>query len=252
MTCLSVACYLQNRLTLFCVCIVAVGVRVPPRCPLMAQSRHAQCADDCPLLGARRTLANRSYQFRFMSIPPSLKSSTAIGPMLCTPSTSGLRRSTKAANQGALREILREDRLTGYGCEWLCDEQRKALIAWAEATGEWRVRVFGSRAKGTARSDSDLDLAITTSFGCFASLADKWAEHLASSCASRRKDQPVLRRAERQRSHYHRLLPGGQRATVLSASWRLASLAQAMAPSAASRFRQPQRQGCGRVKCPRR
>ena len=38
MTCLSVACYLQNRLTLFCVCIVAVGVRVPPRCPLVALS----------------------------------------------------------------------------------------------------------------------------------------------------------------------------------------------------------------------
>ena len=25
----------------------------------MAQSRHAQCADECPLLGAKRTLTNR-------------------------------------------------------------------------------------------------------------------------------------------------------------------------------------------------
>jgi hypothetical protein len=25
----------------------------------MAQSRHAQCADECPLLGANRTLTNR-------------------------------------------------------------------------------------------------------------------------------------------------------------------------------------------------
>jgi hypothetical protein len=29
------------------------------RCPLLAQSRHAQCADECPLLGAKRTLTNR-------------------------------------------------------------------------------------------------------------------------------------------------------------------------------------------------
>ena len=29
------------------------------QCPLMAQSRHAQCADKCPLLGAKRTLTNR-------------------------------------------------------------------------------------------------------------------------------------------------------------------------------------------------
>ena len=26
---------------------------------LMAQSRHAQCADECPLLGAKRTWTNR-------------------------------------------------------------------------------------------------------------------------------------------------------------------------------------------------
>ena len=25
------------------------------RCPLLAQSRHAQCADECPLLGVKRT-----------------------------------------------------------------------------------------------------------------------------------------------------------------------------------------------------
>ena len=30
-----------------------------PVCPFMAQSRHAQCADECPLLGAKRTLTNR-------------------------------------------------------------------------------------------------------------------------------------------------------------------------------------------------
>jgi hypothetical protein len=26
------------------------------RCPLLAQSGHAPCADECPLLGAKRTL----------------------------------------------------------------------------------------------------------------------------------------------------------------------------------------------------
>jgi hypothetical protein len=31
-------------------------------CPLLAQSRHAQCADECPLLGAKRTLTNRCLQ----------------------------------------------------------------------------------------------------------------------------------------------------------------------------------------------
>ena len=29
------------------------------RCLLLALSGHAQCADECPLLGAKRTLTNR-------------------------------------------------------------------------------------------------------------------------------------------------------------------------------------------------
>src|SRR5262249_21281413 len=33
--------------------------RTQASCPLLAQSRHAQCADKCPLLGAKRTLTNR-------------------------------------------------------------------------------------------------------------------------------------------------------------------------------------------------
>jgi hypothetical protein len=32
----------------------------------MAHSRHAQCADECPLLGVKRTLT-AAYQSRFMS-----------------------------------------------------------------------------------------------------------------------------------------------------------------------------------------
>jgi hypothetical protein len=34
-------------------------VRRSGRCLLMAQSRHAQCADDCPLLGTKQTVTNR-------------------------------------------------------------------------------------------------------------------------------------------------------------------------------------------------
>src|SRR5690349_24851437 len=38
----------------------------------MALSRHAQCADACPLLGAKRTLTNHCLQPRFMRTRPSL------------------------------------------------------------------------------------------------------------------------------------------------------------------------------------
>ena len=39
---------------------VRIATRLTPsECPLLAQSRHAQCADECLLLGAKRTLTNR-------------------------------------------------------------------------------------------------------------------------------------------------------------------------------------------------
>ena len=41
------------------------------------------------------------------------------------------------------------------------------------------VRLYGSRAKGCARPSSDVDLAITTSFGSYVALADKWAQELS-------------------------------------------------------------------------
>ena len=34
-------------------------LRKSHECPLLALSRHAQCADECPLLGAKRTWINR-------------------------------------------------------------------------------------------------------------------------------------------------------------------------------------------------
>jgi hypothetical protein len=37
----------------------AFSVKWHANCPLLAQSRHAHCADECPLLGAKRTLTNR-------------------------------------------------------------------------------------------------------------------------------------------------------------------------------------------------
>src|ERR1700730_3584897 len=39
--------------------------------PHMAQSRHAQCADECPLLGAKRTLTNRGLPISILSTRPS-------------------------------------------------------------------------------------------------------------------------------------------------------------------------------------
>ena len=48
----------------------------------------------------------------------------------------------------------------------LTDEQRDAIIAWAERTPQVQaVMLFGSRCKGTARPDRDVDLALTMTKG---------------------------------------------------------------------------------------
>src|SRR5262245_18828915 len=54
-----------------------------------------------------------------------------------------------------------------YGCNMqLTDEQRDAIIAWAERTPQVKaVMLFGSRCKGTARPDSDVDLALSMTKG---------------------------------------------------------------------------------------
>ena len=54
-----------------------------------------------------------------------------------------------------------------YCCHMqLTEEQRDAIIAWAERTPQVQaVMLFGSRCKGTARSDSDVDLALTMTKG---------------------------------------------------------------------------------------
>jgi predicted nucleotidyltransferase len=59
---------------------------------------------------------------------------------------------------------------TGAGAEWHSKAEGTPQI---EA-----VRIFGSRAKETARRDSDLDLAITASNGNYVALADRLEAHL--------------------------------------------------------------------------
>jgi hypothetical protein len=48
---------------------------------LLAQSRHAQCADECLPLGARQTLTNRCLPISIMGTQPSLASIS--GPRAC-------------------------------------------------------------------------------------------------------------------------------------------------------------------------
>jgi predicted nucleotidyltransferase len=69
----------------------------------------------------------------------------------------------------------------------LAKHELSAIARWAEQT-PWifEIRLFGSRAKGTARPDSDIDLAVTvtsnerenTAFGVFCALADQWKRQL--------------------------------------------------------------------------
>jgi predicted nucleotidyltransferase len=66
----------------------------------------------------------------------------------------GLRASETCHRVTKPRAIIKSMQLT--------DEQRDAIIAWAERTPQVQaVMLFGSRCKGTARPDSDVDLAIT-------------------------------------------------------------------------------------------
>ncbi len=60
----------------------------------------------------------------------------------------------------------------------LTDEQVRVIRAWAGRTPQVReVRLFGSRAKGCARVDSDVDLAITASDDNYFTLASRWEQH---------------------------------------------------------------------------
>jgi predicted nucleotidyltransferase len=69
----------------------------------------------------------------------------------------------------------------------LAKNELSAIAQWAGQT-PWisEIRLFGSRAKRTARPDSDIDLAVTVTsdergnpaFGVFCALADQWKRQL--------------------------------------------------------------------------
>jgi predicted nucleotidyltransferase len=64
----------------------------------------------------------------------------------------------------------------------LTEQQRRTIIEWASSEGVIEaVRLYGSRAKGFARSHSDIDLAVTTSFGHYVALAKKWEDRLSDA-----------------------------------------------------------------------
>jgi predicted nucleotidyltransferase len=59
-------------------------------------------------------------------------------------------------------------------------QQLDAIRDWAQNDPYIQeVRVFGSRAKGRARIDSDLDIAITASDGIYTSLSRKWQDEIS-------------------------------------------------------------------------
>src|SRR6476469_10036000 len=68
-----------------------------------------------------------------------------------------------SSRDDTLEHTHHEPAVACYCCHMqLTEEQRDAIIAWAERTPQVQaVMLFGSRCKGTARSDSDVDLAIT-------------------------------------------------------------------------------------------
>jgi predicted nucleotidyltransferase len=58
-------------------------------------------------------------------------------------------------------------------------DQIRTILEWAKETPEvLALRLFGSRAKGCAEPDSDLDVAITASDGNYVALADQWEANL--------------------------------------------------------------------------
>lgn len=62
----------------------------------------------------------------------------------------------------------------------LSGEQIDAIRAWASRTPEVRaVWLFGSRAKGTARPDSDVDLAIECDMADYCFEREAWAGDLS-------------------------------------------------------------------------
>ena len=56
-----------------------------------------------------------------------------------------------------------------------------AIREWAQRAAPYveKVRLYGSRAKGRARPDSDVDLAVTALVGNYVRFADEWQRELS-------------------------------------------------------------------------
>jgi predicted nucleotidyltransferase len=64
----------------------------------------------------------------------------------------------------------------------LSKEQTEAIRTWASRTSEVRaVWLFGSRAKGTAQPDSDVDLAIECDIADYCFERESWINHLSTT-----------------------------------------------------------------------
>ena len=62
----------------------------------------------------------------------------------------------------------------------LTEQQVLAVKEWADHNQVEAVRLFGSRAKGCATADSDVDLAVTADKGLYWTMAAKWEVELTA------------------------------------------------------------------------
>lgn len=73
-----------------------------------------------------------------------------------------------------VKACLLRRRIIGPTPTQLSEQQLEAIRRWAQGiTQISEVRLFGSRAMGCARPDSDVDLAITVGFGHYVAIANQ-------------------------------------------------------------------------------
>ena len=64
----------------------------------------------------------------------------------------------------------------------LTEQQVRYIQEWAERTGVVKtVRLYGSRAKGSARSDSDVNLALTVGTSHYVRILNEWQKELSDA-----------------------------------------------------------------------
>jgi predicted nucleotidyltransferase len=91
----------------------------------------------------------------------------------------------------------------------LTEQQVRYIQEWAERAGVVvTVRLYGSRAKGSARSDSDVNLALTVGTSHYVRFLNEWQKELSGALIlkvnveaiqfpGRRHRPPLLRRVQR-------------------------------------------------------